>query len=228
RRIAAETADPPSKHAPALSPTFDAVLARALARNVDDRFPTARAFGAALEETAKSASLLATHAEVAAWLDGLAGNEIAERRDAVSAVLTENGALRDAPHAKENQLKSETVVVDFTVAMPAHAPPPRRSRTWIGAGAALVVVVAAAVTTWLHSGKTTAPPSPVVIANSAENAPVSAPTTSALPRTEEPVTAPSASPAVVAASAPVHRPSHPKPTSTQIHAPPNPYSKPPN
>ncbi|MEO8800824.1 MAG: serine/threonine-protein kinase [Polyangiaceae bacterium] len=231
RRIAAETADPPSKHAPALGTVFDDVLARALARSVETRFRTARTFGAALEETAAAAGLLATHADVAEWLDVLAGKEIAERRNAVTAVLTENGALRDAPHAQENVLKSETVVVDFTVAMPVEVKPRRGRRAWMGASAALLVLVAAAAS-WVRFTRPIAATTPVTaIANSAENKPLPASEAiAASPSTALTASSASApSPAEVASThAPAHRVSHTKPAATShIHAPPNPYSKPP-
>ncbi|CAN5638214.1 hypothetical protein BH11MYX1_BH11MYX1_37340 [soil metagenome] len=224
RRIAAETADPPSKHAPALGRVFDDVLARALARSIESRFATAHAFGAALAATATAAGLLATHAEVAAWLEALVGDDIAERRSAVTAALTEPGTLRDAPHAREHQLESETVVVDFTVARPVEDPQHRgrgrgRRRTLVGASAALLAV-GAAVLGWLHVARpvataqidSVAPPQPTVIASPSVSSP--------------PAPAPAAAPPVETAT-PAHRVSHSKRAPSQLHAPPNPYVKPP-
>lgn len=238
RRIGAETADPPSKHAPALGLVFDGVLARALARNIEVRFASARAFGAALEQTATAAGLLATHAEVAAWLATLAGGEMAERRDAVTAVLTENASVRDAPHATE--ITSETLVVAIAATQSIEASPSpsslerRGRRRWLGASAALVTIVAAALG-WVHF----APPDPAP-PNARATPPAVVPAT---PPPEEVVAAPPPAvtpvtpvqPAVVPVSAatahpPAHRASHakaaPAPLTTKLHAPPNPYAKP--
>lgn len=60
RLIAAGTAPPPSEHAPSLGNELDAVVGRALARSVNERYPTARAFAAALGEASREASLVAT------------------------------------------------------------------------------------------------------------------------------------------------------------------------
>ena len=49
KKILAEDPPPPSAVNPALSPLFDAVLAKALAKNVASRYPTARLFGFALQ-----------------------------------------------------------------------------------------------------------------------------------------------------------------------------------
>jgi serine/threonine-protein kinase len=49
KKILSEQPPPPSSVNPALSPLFDGVLAKALAKNVDERYQTARQFGFALQ-----------------------------------------------------------------------------------------------------------------------------------------------------------------------------------
>ena len=49
KKILAENPPPPSSINPALSPLFDAVVAKALAKNVDERYQSARLFGFALQ-----------------------------------------------------------------------------------------------------------------------------------------------------------------------------------
>jgi serine/threonine-protein kinase len=67
---------------------LEAILGRALARNKEDRFPTAAAFAHALESWAWEAREPATPADVAEWVRLLAGERIAQRRRELSDVLT--------------------------------------------------------------------------------------------------------------------------------------------
>ncbi len=73
---------------PTVSVALEAVVARALARNPDDRYPTALAFAEALEEVAKAQSMLATPRDVARCLDGFFGEELTSHRDSIRALLS--------------------------------------------------------------------------------------------------------------------------------------------
>ncbi len=73
---------------PTVSAALEAVVARALAREPDDRFPTALAFAEALEEVAKAQGMLATARDVARCLDGFFGDELTGQRDGIRALLS--------------------------------------------------------------------------------------------------------------------------------------------
>jgi len=78
--------------APELADNLDPVLGRALERVPEGRWPSARAFGSALEEAARPA-LIASYDEVGAVVRELAGDELAARRKAV----------REAPRKKRSR-----------------------------------------------------------------------------------------------------------------------------
>jgi serine/threonine-protein kinase len=107
---------------------LDGVLARALAKFPDERFPTARAFADALADVARTHDLVATHEEVASAFDATLRAELAARRTEIESKL---GPTREA----------EAVVLQAT-------PLPRRrtGRTIaIVAGTAIVIASATVV-----------------------------------------------------------------------------------
>jgi serine/threonine protein kinase len=71
--------------APKTAPEVDGVCMRALRRDPDERFASAAEFLDALENAATPLNLVGTHREVAACVDEVLGNDIAERRGAVRA-----------------------------------------------------------------------------------------------------------------------------------------------
>ncbi|WP_155797910.1 serine/threonine-protein kinase, partial [Sorangium cellulosum] len=74
--------DPPSARRPGVPPELEAITLRALARDPDDRFPTARAMALALEET----GLAASTSEVGDWVTSLAGESLAQRAALIGAI----------------------------------------------------------------------------------------------------------------------------------------------
>jgi serine/threonine-protein kinase len=72
--------DPPSALAANVSSQVDAIVMRALARDPAERFQTAREMALALEGTLPMASAT----RVAAWVEGLAGQALAERQRAIA------------------------------------------------------------------------------------------------------------------------------------------------
>ncbi len=95
-----------SEAAPALGQALDAVVARALDPQPRCRYPSVRAFAAALEAAAREGGLLGSASEVAATVQRLAGPALADRRAAArtGAATSEGGGLaRDAEvdHTRE-------------------------------------------------------------------------------------------------------------------------------
>ncbi len=84
RRINEDPVLPPSTVVPSLPAALDPVLLRALARPLDERFPTAAAFLDALE----AAMPLASHREVATYVNERLKMQLQDRRDTVRALVT--------------------------------------------------------------------------------------------------------------------------------------------
>jgi eukaryotic-like serine/threonine-protein kinase len=75
---------PPSSIVPGLPAALDAVVAKALARSIDERFTTAAEMADALEEAVVPAS----PGKVARWLEALRGKELAERAERVLSIAS--------------------------------------------------------------------------------------------------------------------------------------------
>jgi serine/threonine protein kinase len=100
--------------APELADAIDPVLGRALERVPEGRWPSARAFGSALEEAARP-DLIATYEEVGSIVRALAGEALAERRKRV----------REAPRAKRSRTPyaiGGALIVATAIAIAARAP----------------------------------------------------------------------------------------------------------
>ena len=79
-KILALAAPPPSSKIAGLSPAFDVIVARALARKADDRYPSARAMAMALETETE----LASASEVGAWLQTVVAEPLKAREEMLS------------------------------------------------------------------------------------------------------------------------------------------------
>lgn len=90
----------PARKLSSVAPTFgtalDDVLATAMERRADKRFPTMRAFATALESAGEK--LMGTHADVAACVSSLMGSALEERRQKVRAALAEDGLRSSSPN----------------------------------------------------------------------------------------------------------------------------------
>jgi serine/threonine-protein kinase len=75
QRLLDADVEPPSSRIADLPASFDAVALKALAREPDDRYPTARAMAQALEACGPAA----TATEVSAWVESLSGESLARR-----------------------------------------------------------------------------------------------------------------------------------------------------
>ncbi len=71
----------------AAPPVLEAVLAKALSRDREERYPTAAAFADEVERAVREVGPAATHRDVAKYLHSVLGVEIAQQRDAVRSWL---------------------------------------------------------------------------------------------------------------------------------------------
>ena len=71
-----------------VSVALEAVVAKALARKPEDRYPTALAFADALEQVAKDQSMLASPRDLARCLDAFFGEELTGHRESIRSLLS--------------------------------------------------------------------------------------------------------------------------------------------
>ena len=92
------TAAPPlSTVAPDLGEDLSSALAIALSKVPEERFRSARMFGAAIEVAARKANLIATTEEVAAFVTSRVGARLEERRARIAEVVATEPGSREQP-----------------------------------------------------------------------------------------------------------------------------------
>ncbi|HVK70214.1 MAG TPA: serine/threonine-protein kinase [Polyangium sp.] len=142
-RLLEAEVDPPSQRVAALPACFDEVTLRALRRDADARFPTALEMAMALE----ACGPLATPSEIAAWVEEMAGDTLAERAQVILAIESEErrslrpmASSTSAPSPEEATLldvspsreEPPAAVVALTAKMPMHAPERRVTPVVLG------------------------------------------------------------------------------------------------
>jgi serine/threonine-protein kinase len=78
---------PPSTFVPQLPAALDEVILKSLARDPADRWPTARAFGEALEDALRKSNMIASHGAVEERMRVLFGDAMAARRAAIKSLM---------------------------------------------------------------------------------------------------------------------------------------------
>lgn len=126
---------PPSALAPSLPPSLDAVVMRALSRDPDARFPTARSMAEALETALPPAGALA----VGDWVERLGHEALARKRALVARIEAD---MLDAVVAPA---QAETAAFTGVGALVERAPS-ARSKVLFGTG--VLAVALAVVATW--------------------------------------------------------------------------------
>jgi eukaryotic-like serine/threonine-protein kinase len=107
--------EPPSARAPEIDADLDSIVLTALARDRDARYPTALAMAEALEADAKVAS----PAEIAAWVQDVAGPALAERAQRIAA--TERDLVQ---RIRDSQSRLDALEETVTDASLLDLPPP--------------------------------------------------------------------------------------------------------
>ncbi|HEX4338934.1 MAG TPA: serine/threonine-protein kinase [Polyangiaceae bacterium] len=140
---------------PRIDPDVAAIVMTALQRDRDARYPTCQDFADDLEAAAQAAGQLATSREVATYVTGVIGQEIAQQREAVRAWLARSEPsqaipdMADPAHSSVPASRSGAPMMGVSgeksgmVATQQHleAPPfaPRRSKTPIVIAIAAIV-----------------------------------------------------------------------------------------
>lgn len=154
----------------AIAPAIESLVARACRREPEDRFPSARAMLEAIEDVGRHTGWIASHAEVSALVERLAGGDLAERREAIARVSARLPAA-PTPTAFDSDAQPAS-----TRAPPAVAASPARRIVIAVLGIGAVVLASA----WVLSRAHRAAPAPVKPAAALSTAPV-APSSSAPP-----------------------------------------------
>jgi hypothetical protein len=143
---------------PELAP-IDAVIARALARVPSERYPTVGAFAIELEDVARAHELVGSHAEVAALVSELFGEELTERRR----------LLRSAPSLAAHAPPSlRDGVAPASLVPGVHGPSPLRRRAYAAIAVAFVALMLGLVVFAMKRGPTSPPASVAAIVASGE------------------------------------------------------------
>jgi hypothetical protein len=212
---------PPSKLVGSLPPELDAVVLRGLAREPDDRFPSAEAMAEALEGLSHST----TARQVGAWVGHVAGDVIRRRAEQIALIEgapSTPGLVVASPSPGPNTETStlEVQVPDAKTQVRAAAPAatePARRGPGVGliaalvAGTALLGVLAAFAFVGVRgaapstSGPTTPSESAVAVPAPSD--------TSAPPEAPVPSAAPSVVPSATGQPAPSATPQRPRPKS---------------
>jgi len=202
-RVLSAPVPPVSATVPTLA-ALDPVVARALERAREARFPTAESLARALEQAAESIDGIAKHADVARFVRETVGDKLEERRRALREAPRDVGAPAEATEAPTVQ------------AVPRRKP----SRVGLAVGLGVVLMIAGATVAVLARRGT--PP-----ASAASTATPTATATSTATPTTTPTTTPTATPTTTptatatATATETSRPAHP---AKPAHAPPpNPY-----
>ena len=148
----------------AIAPAVEAIVARACQRDPEARFASARAMLEAIEELGRHTGWIASHGEVAALVEELAGRELAARRAAVARARGRVASATPQP---------------ATVSLPDVKKPRAIGRMVIAGSAAALLVGTAALLgarrTERAATAAAAPPEPPPIAGTAPVSPASAP-----------------------------------------------------
>ncbi len=209
-----------------VSAELDEIVARALARSPDERFPSASAFAEALERVARRADLVATPAEVGSLVADHAADVLSARRDAMRErdVVPSGPTDVFVPWVPGQTRTIEPMVRTVPVVT---APPPVVTKTRSSSPlflriAMLLCAAASVVIFWFRSTLQRPPPTaPVVVTTSQPAAATPVPTASVAPVAPPPSLI---APAESVDPAPRPRPK-PRPTEVPGRAPPNPYKR---
>lgn len=138
-------------------PAFDAICAKALSRNPDDRYRNAAEFAQALRHVAMSVGCFASSERVGEWVQATAGRELEERRKAV---------FRAAQRASQRDPDTQRQIVTEVGLHPSRArvsglhpaverPERFGKRVWLTILAAALGIATANVAWLLYSGGAT-------------------------------------------------------------------------
>lgn len=146
---------------------IDRVIARALGRDRDTRYPSARDLGRDLAQVAAEVGGAATREQIADAVAGLCGDQLAARRRAIAAAIARRStpvagaaatpSAAASPPAQGNAASSGEAAETISMMMRRDAivvERSRRTRWWIGVlGVAAAVALAGGIAAWRTTGE---------------------------------------------------------------------------
>ncbi len=131
-RARMQKVDAPSEFAPEIPPTLDAIVAKGLALDPKDRWPTAREMALALEDAVQPA----TTTQVSAWVEEVASKALTERQQRIDEIESAGAESTKETRELVKDITSDRVFTQDIIsarsasssgARPIPAPPPPRS-----------------------------------------------------------------------------------------------------
>lgn len=209
RAVETDAIPPPSTHGRGVSPALDAIALRALARDREQRYESARALSSAIRAAIVSEGGPVDRATLASWLEGVFPDRLPIEQ-----------AGRAAPSSEPTPV-TQLEPPGLAIVEAPIAPGPRRSRPLV-LGTSLALAALASVGAWAVDARTGPEPVPAPTRSREQPALAPAPTSAALDTTTPPLVPAADEPA--AASAPSVDPA---PRSTRRHAIDRPRTDPP-
>jgi eukaryotic-like serine/threonine-protein kinase len=185
---------PPLSQAMEVAPEVVELVASACSPDRTQRFRTARGMAAAIEQLGRERGWLATHHEVAEWIEELCGTDLSRRRERIALMAT--------PEARP-LLPSHHEVTAQRAAPQAIPTTRRRERIGLMVAAGLLLLALAA---WAVASRGTTTTAPSTVAASSPPPPAEPTPSAAIATTPaEPTPAPAAPPASAPAKQPPAR-----------------------
>jgi serine/threonine protein kinase len=125
RMIVESTVPPPSSVAPGIPTELDAIVQRALAKEPDQRYPTAKAMAAALEELLRKRGYSGKNDKIGDYMHTAFGDRLAQRRELIRS-MSGSGAAPSAQAIARAFRTDQTLGVDShpALVLPAPEAPP--------------------------------------------------------------------------------------------------------
>src|SRR5262245_55210475 len=124
RMIIESQVPPPSSLDPTAPPELDAIVARALSKDADQRYATAKAMAAALEEFLRRQGYSGKNDKIGEYMHGTFGDRLAARRELIRTTTASDRITASAQAAFANAFKTEDRSFAIPMPMPAAASKP--------------------------------------------------------------------------------------------------------
>ena len=142
---------PPSEYRPEIPPELDEIVLKALQRNPDERWQTAREMGKALRRVLAQQEELVGPAELADWLGELFPDGEARKRHVMEIARTSDASgFADPPHRASDESGKRGLRIPKTAGGPRVPPAPPLPASLIVMGIGVATVLAVVALDWLR------------------------------------------------------------------------------
>ena len=142
---------PPSEYRPEIPPELDEIVLKALQRNPDERWQTAREMGKALRRVLAQQEELVGPAELADWLGELFPDGEARKRHVMEIARTSDASgFADPPHRASDESGKRGLQIPKTAGGPRVPPAPPLPASLIVMGIGVATVLAVVALDWLR------------------------------------------------------------------------------